>query len=221
MAEILGAVGGSLINSGLEYLGNRKAQESAQDENRWMFKHRYQLTMQDMQRAGLNPILAHSQGPGSPSSSPSASSHGPDIVGAMSSAKQMQRVNSEIELQEAQRKNVDVDSAKKLQETLESAYRSTKTQAEVDKLFEETKRVRHETTSASAKAYQDKADEERRRTIGPKSHLTDLAETIARTLKGTAKSLGLLNETPKRQAEREKKPAVPANKAGRSGQGRR
>lgn len=61
-----GGGGGGLIggaaSSGLSFLASKQAYNRAKK----MYKSRYQWTMEDMRKAGLNPILAYQQGVGSP-----------------------------------------------------------------------------------------------------------------------------------------------------------
>ena len=64
---------GAAVAGGLSYLGQASANDAnksiAQDNNAWsaaQYASRYQTTVDDMQKAGLNPMLAYSQGGGSP-----------------------------------------------------------------------------------------------------------------------------------------------------------
>lgn len=62
-AATIGAAGGLLGG----FLGNRaSADEAARNRQfqRRMYKHRYQYTVEDMRKAGLNPALAYQQGGG-------------------------------------------------------------------------------------------------------------------------------------------------------------
>lgn len=55
-------VGLSVINAGLDAAGSYFSAKSANAANKKMYKHRYQWQMADMRKAGLNPMLAFSQG---------------------------------------------------------------------------------------------------------------------------------------------------------------
>ena len=86
LGSALGVAGSSLVGpafsaaSGL--LGNMMAgdrQESANEFSAQQFATRYQTTVKDMQAAGLNPMLAYSQGGGNAPSSAIASANMPDI----------------------------------------------------------------------------------------------------------------------------------------------
>ena len=56
-----------------QYKYNKKLMRAGQNYSKGMFKRRYQYTVQDMKRAGLNPILAATNGFHSGGSAPSAS----------------------------------------------------------------------------------------------------------------------------------------------------
>jgi len=60
----VGIAGAGLLGG---ILGNKASAEEAQRNRRFqrkMYKHRYQYTVEDMRRAGLNPALAYQQGGG-------------------------------------------------------------------------------------------------------------------------------------------------------------
>jgi hypothetical protein len=58
----LGSAVGGLIGGSLSNSASRHAMDSQIATNRYDYQHRYQWAMQDMQKAGLNPILAATQG---------------------------------------------------------------------------------------------------------------------------------------------------------------
>jgi hypothetical protein len=84
----LAAVGGSLLSG---YLNNQAAasrQDDAQGFSAQQFASRYQTTVKDMQAAGLNPMLAYTQGGGNAPTSSAASSAGyGDLGQTMTQAK--------------------------------------------------------------------------------------------------------------------------------------
>ena len=103
---------GGVIAGGLSYIGGSERNESqqniAQQANAFsaqQFASRYQTTVTDMQKAGLNPMLAYSQGGGSPPTGQQANIQDP-ITPAVQSY-QAQRMNS------AQTANVEADTENK------------------------------------------------------------------------------------------------------------
>lgn len=58
----LGSAAGGLIGGALSNSASRHAMNAQIAANRYDYQHRYQWAMQDMQQAGLNPILAATQG---------------------------------------------------------------------------------------------------------------------------------------------------------------
>ena len=107
--------GAAAIGAGASFLGassaNKKAKKLMREQMIWdqtMYKSRYQMTMGDMAKAGLNPILAYQQGTGG--NMPGASAApvmnelagvGPAInsgVSAMLAEQQMEKQEEEIKL---------------------------------------------------------------------------------------------------------------------------
>lgn len=61
---------GGAIGAVSSFIGGKQANEEARnaqgtafDQNRFMYQHRYQFQMDDMRKAGLNPILSYRQAP--------------------------------------------------------------------------------------------------------------------------------------------------------------
>lgn len=228
MAEIIGAVAGAMGGTYLQWAANKNLQEDAQSFDERMSNTSYQRAVADMEKAGLNPMLAVQRGGASTPSSPMGSVGAPDITGALSTAQQMKRTESELATQEAQRRLITAQTMESVaradnmsQQNAESRARMPTYPASQAKTEAETGKIKEETTSASAKAYIDKQDAAQRSLVGPKRWWTDAMETVARLGVGLKKSLGLFNETPKREAERDAAPVpqpqpVPRYK-GRSG----
>lgn len=83
------ALGGLGMSVASALYGNRmakKRQNEAFDQQKWMMQNRYQMQVKDLQAAGLNPMLAYTQGAPMPSSVGQAPSHSPDMVAALSTA---------------------------------------------------------------------------------------------------------------------------------------
>jgi hypothetical protein len=98
------AAGGTLLSGFLSERGAAARQEDAQDFSAQQFASRYQTTVKDMQAAGLNPMLAYSQGGGNAPTSSAASSAG---YGDLGSVMNQARMNS------AQIANIDADTENK------------------------------------------------------------------------------------------------------------
>lgn len=67
LGSVLGAVTGgvsSIIGGALSNSADRHAATVANQRNQYNYQHRYQWSMQDMQKAGLNPMLAATSGIG-------------------------------------------------------------------------------------------------------------------------------------------------------------
>lgn len=58
IASFAGSFGGELFGKSVDYDIARKLQHDSQDFAAWMYRNRYQMTMEDMKAAGINPILA-------------------------------------------------------------------------------------------------------------------------------------------------------------------
>ena len=87
-SNVLGSVTGSLLGSSVQ---NHYNSANAEQQNKWNvenYKHRYQWATEDMRQAGLNPILAATNGVGGSISGASAASVGmSDLGSTMNSAK--------------------------------------------------------------------------------------------------------------------------------------
>lgn len=88
LSNTLGSVAGSILGSAVQ---NHYNSANAAQANAWNvenYKHRYQWAVEDMRKAGLNPILAATNGIGGSISGASAASVGmSDIGSTMNSAK--------------------------------------------------------------------------------------------------------------------------------------
>lgn len=88
LSNTLGSIAGSVLGSAVQ---NHYNSANAAQANAWNvenYKHRYQWAVEDMRKAGLNPILAATNGIGGSISGASAASVGmSDIGSTMNSAK--------------------------------------------------------------------------------------------------------------------------------------
>jgi hypothetical protein len=88
LSDTVGSIAGSVIGSAVQ---NHYNSANAAQANAWNvenYKHRYQWAVEDMRRAGLNPVLAATNGIGGSISGASAASVGmSDIGSTMNSAR--------------------------------------------------------------------------------------------------------------------------------------
>lgn len=116
------AIGGSLLGGFLNNQAASSRQEDAQAFSAQQYATRYQTTVKDMQAAGLNPMLAYSQGAGTAPSSSAASSGGYGDIGSTVNqsriaSAQVANVTADTENKKAQTANIDADTALKRAQT--------------------------------------------------------------------------------------------------------
>lgn len=88
LSNTLGSIVGSVFGSSVQNHYNSANAEQANEWNVENYKHRYQWAAEDMRKAGLNPVLAATNGIGGSISGASAASVGmSDIGSTMNSAK--------------------------------------------------------------------------------------------------------------------------------------
>lgn len=122
LSNTLGSIGGSLLGSAVQ---NHYNSANAAQANAWNvenYKHRYQWAVEDMRKAGLNPILAATNGIGGSISGASAASVGmSDIGSTMNSAK----AASAAERQAKNAENLSVSQIEKNVAEADSVRQST------------------------------------------------------------------------------------------------
>ena len=134
MAAVAGAIAAgaaSVASSGLSFYGqvlaNRSNERNVKKQLEFqekMYRHRYRYQMQDMRKAGLNPILAYSQGPpGAPSGAAARVENvfgDVDLGEGVSSAISAYRNTQEAQRVQASTQNINEDTKlKAAQETTE------------------------------------------------------------------------------------------------------
>jgi len=115
-------MGTDVFSSILGYMGtqdtNQANKEIAQENNAWsaqQFATRYQTSVNDMQKAGLNPMLAYSQGGGSPPTAQQVQFQNPVASALEGYHRSVERdqMRQQIDLSKAQANNVNADTAVK------------------------------------------------------------------------------------------------------------
>lgn len=165
---------GSLLGAGLNFLGqsntNQQNADRADAANAWsaqQYATRYQTMRKDLEAAGLNPMLAYSQSPGTAPTAQQVTFQNP-----MSAATQgfqqigsAQQANAEVEKTQHMNEQIDATVEKIKEETKnlpaqrEQIYYTIRTLAEqAEKLIAETKNVQQATLVAKETVRKIKAE---------------------------------------------------------------
>ena len=114
---VAGGVGmvGDLAGTALQNAMSKNAQQRAMRFAKKMYQHRYQYTMEDLRRAGLNPVLAGQLGGGSAPGAPSYSTQAPTLGStavqqvreARMAKEQLRNLKADRELKEATTRKED------------------------------------------------------------------------------------------------------------------
>lgn len=156
LPAIVGAAVGGVLNN--YFAGQR--QDDAQDFSAKQFATRYQTTVQDMQKAGLNPMLAYSQGGGNAPTSSAASASGFESLGstinqAKLTSAQVDNIEAQTRLANAQAAAAEATALPQAQATLE------KTLGEVGLTASQNAKVQSETQNNIAQLNNIKSENER------------------------------------------------------------
>jgi len=125
-----GGVGSAVIGAGLDYASASAAARQQYKYQKRMYKHRYQWQVQDMKKAGINPMLSATQGAPVPGSvqAPAFEGLGSKAVGAYQQAKVVR----------AQKDNLEADtdlkgttSAKNIADARETVVRTAAMEAQL------------------------------------------------------------------------------------------
>ncbi len=195
---VWGAIIGAVASVAGGVMGNRASAGQASQNRDFqleMSSTAYQRAMVDMRRAGLNPMLAYSQGP---ASSPSGSTAQQGDLGGASAASAISQAqirksgaaqaDSQTNLNRASAKNVDQDTKLKSQQQRESVAREAETKQKTSTDF-----IRGQTLGAQAGVSEQnirrlrlEIDKFTKSGSGPWANLTDTAiRTLDRILKAT------------------------------------
>lgn len=150
------SLGGNLLNNW--FAGQR--QDDAQDFSAQQFSSRYQTTVKDMQAAGLNPMLAYSQGGGNAPTSSAASASGGADLGMVHLQSKM--TNAQVDNIEAQTRLANAQAAAAEATALPQAQASLeKTLAETGLSVAQSKNVASQTENNIAQLNNIKSENDR------------------------------------------------------------
>lgn len=156
LPAILGAVAGGVLNN--YFAGQR--QEDSQDFSAQQFATRYQTTVKDMQQAGLNPMLAYSQGGGNAPTSSAASASGVENLGSVITQSKM--TDAQVANVEAQTRLANAQAAAAEATAVEQARANLeKTLGEIGLNAAQSAKVQSETQNNIAQLNNIKSENDR------------------------------------------------------------
>lgn len=98
MLPLIGDIAAGLVSGGLNLIGDTASQSNA----RQAYQHRYQDTVKDLRKAGLNPALAYGQNPGGGAETPPYGDIGSDVTQGMQAAASARQAREQSQLTAAQ-----------------------------------------------------------------------------------------------------------------------
>lgn len=129
----LGGLLGGAAQGGISYASAQQQQEAQRDA----YKHRYQWTVEDLRKAGLNPVLAAQQGAGSVG--PMAQMETPNLAAAMQVASQVGMQNAQADAASAQAGLAQEQTQKTYWDSVSSQVKGSLDNLSRDVLFGNTK----------------------------------------------------------------------------------
>lgn len=163
---------GAAVAGGI--LGNRAAAGQASQNRDFQadqYARRYQITMADMRQAGLNPMLAYSQGPGS---SPSGSTAAQGDFGGSAASNAL----SQMKIRSSQTK-VNISSAKNLQ--ADTKLKAEQTKKVKEETHTEFQRRQHVGAQAALTESQNRRIDSEIKSITAKTNLTRDQQRLLKT----------------------------------------
>jgi hypothetical protein len=145
LGEMLSAVGGNILGSLVGHGTALARQRDAQDFSADQFARRYQITTEDMKKAGLNPMLAYSQGGGNAPTSSAASANSPEYGTSAINAKLQTQLNA------AQVANIQEDTRVKAEQaalvraqTAQASSSASMADANITKIGQEVQNLKEQ-----------------------------------------------------------------------------
>ena len=136
VTDAVGGIPGMLVETGLQTLAGMYTAEQAQGMSMEDYARRYQLTTQDMLKAGLNPILAASGG-FSVGNSPTM--HAPSISPNLSAGANTAKAFAEAEVANANVEKIRNEAEESLSRTYLNRAQTGKVTVEEKKLYNDIK----------------------------------------------------------------------------------
>jgi len=139
-----GSLAGPLLQGGISYLGakqanaaNAKQAQQQMDFQREMSGTSYQRGIEDMKEAGLNPMLAYSQG-GASSPGGASASIGDEISPALNSGRAAQMLTAQVDNMKAQNANINANTQNTNADTLAKILQPAAINAGIDSTRQNT-----------------------------------------------------------------------------------
>ena len=139
---MLAALAADVLTGWMNNSAASARQDDAQQFSAEQFATRYQTSVQDLTKAGLNPMLAYSQGPGSAPTSSAASSAGtPSLGNTINASKmataQVANIEADTENKDAQAKLLEAQAAAAYASAGQSDAQANLSRETVDKVRQE------------------------------------------------------------------------------------